>query len=216
MSYNSCFINFFVWPLLQGAPLLIEVGGDQEPPGNTWRYAMGSKNFLLVSNYSIIGVTLNTKLDTLWLSQVGGPMEGLTKKYDTSPESWVPGAKPGVGFMLIASILCLPSQFENCTFCRAEYSEILPFYAIWQKIGMSCKLSGKTKFSMASCYVWCSEWQRFEQEGVCFLSFLYFSGYTSKKCPQPKTVPSAQTPPPPDACSKSNVFSYIVKRVYPL
>ena len=39
------------------------------------------------SNYSIIGVTLNTKLDTLWLSQVGGPMEGLTKKYDTSPES---------------------------------------------------------------------------------------------------------------------------------
>ena len=96
-------------------------------------------------------MTLNTKLDTLWLSQVGGPMEGLTKKYDTSPESWVPGAKPGVGFMLIASVLCLPSQFENCTFCRAEYSEILPFYAIWQKIGMSCKLSGKTKFSMASC-----------------------------------------------------------------
>ena len=42
---------------------------------------------ILVSNYSIIGVTLNTKLDTLWLSQVGGPMEGLTKKYDTSPES---------------------------------------------------------------------------------------------------------------------------------
>ena len=41
----------------------------------------------VLSNYSIIGVTLNTKLDTLWLSQVGGPMEGLTKKYDTSPES---------------------------------------------------------------------------------------------------------------------------------
>ena len=53
--------------------------------------------------------------------------------------------------MLIASVLCLPSQFENCTFCRAEYSEILPFYAIWQKNDMSCKLSGKTKFSMASC-----------------------------------------------------------------
>ena len=83
-------------------------------------------------------------------------MEGLTKKYDTSPESWVPGAKPGVGFMLIASVLCLPSQFENCTFCRAEYSEILPFYAIWQKIGMSCKLSGKTKFSMATCRLYMS------------------------------------------------------------
>ena len=75
----------------------------------------------------------------------------LVKKNDTSDESLVPGAVPGVGFMLIASVLCLPSQFENCTFCRAEYSEILPFYAIWQKIGMPCKLSGKTKFSVASC-----------------------------------------------------------------
>ena len=53
--------------------------------------------------------------------------------------------------MLIASVLCLPSQFENCTFCRAEFSEILPFYAIRLKISMPCKLSGKTKFSMASC-----------------------------------------------------------------
>ena len=51
MSYNSCLINFFVWPLLQGAPLLIEVGGDQEPPGNTWRYPMGSKFFLLILNH---------------------------------------------------------------------------------------------------------------------------------------------------------------------
>ena len=32
-------------------------------------------------------VTLNAKLDTLWFVKVGGPMEGLTKKYDTSPES---------------------------------------------------------------------------------------------------------------------------------
>ena len=40
------------------------------------------------SNYSIIRVTLNTELDeTLWFVKVGGPMEGLTKKYDTSPES---------------------------------------------------------------------------------------------------------------------------------
>ena len=34
-------------------------------------------------NYSIIRVTLNTKLDTLWFVKVGGAM-GLTKKYDTS------------------------------------------------------------------------------------------------------------------------------------
>ena len=40
-----------------------------------------------ISNYSIIRVTLNTKLDTLWVVKVGGPMEDLTKKYDTSPES---------------------------------------------------------------------------------------------------------------------------------
>ena len=118
--------------------------------GDTWLFG-NLVTFIFPSNYFTIGVTLNTKLDTLWFSQVCGPMKSLTKGYDTSPESWVPGAKPGVDFMLIASVLCLPSQFENCTFCRAEYSEILPFYAIWQKIGMSCKLSGKTKFSMASC-----------------------------------------------------------------
>ena len=40
---------------------------------------------------------------------------------------------PGVGFKLIYAVLCLPSQFGNCTFCRAEYSKILPFFAIWQK-----------------------------------------------------------------------------------
>ena len=39
------------------------------------------------SNYSIIRVTLNTKLDTLWFVKVGGPMEGLRKKYGTFPES---------------------------------------------------------------------------------------------------------------------------------
>ena len=51
MSYNLCSINFFVWSLLLGAPLLIEVGGDQEPPGNTSRYPMGSKKFLLILNH---------------------------------------------------------------------------------------------------------------------------------------------------------------------
>ena len=42
-------------------------------------------------------------------------MEGLTKKYDTSPKSSVPGAVPGVGFMLIASVLCLSYQFGDCS-----------------------------------------------------------------------------------------------------
>ena len=51
MSYNLCSIIFFVSPLLLGAPLLIEVGGDQEPPGNTSRYPMGSKFFLLILNH---------------------------------------------------------------------------------------------------------------------------------------------------------------------
>ena len=45
--------------------------------------------------------------------------------YDTSPERCVPGAVPGVGFMLIDAVLCLQSQFEDCTFCIAEYSNIL-------------------------------------------------------------------------------------------
>ena len=40
---------------------------------------------------------------------------------------WVLGAVPGVGFMMIALVLYLPSQFENCTFCRAGYLEILLF-----------------------------------------------------------------------------------------
>ena len=33
-------------PQIQG-----EVGGDQEPPANTWWYPMGSKNFLLILNH---------------------------------------------------------------------------------------------------------------------------------------------------------------------
>ena len=33
-------------PQIQG-----EVGGDQEPPGNTWRYPMGSKKILLILNH---------------------------------------------------------------------------------------------------------------------------------------------------------------------
>ena len=32
--------------------------------------------------------------------------------YDTSPERFVPGAVPGVGFMLINAALCLQSQFD--------------------------------------------------------------------------------------------------------
>ena len=34
-------------------------------------------------------------------------MERLTEKYDTSAESLVPGAVPGVGLMLIAAVLGL-------------------------------------------------------------------------------------------------------------
>ena len=38
--------------------------------------------------------------------KVGSPTERLTKKYDTSAEGQVPGAVPGVGLMLIASVFC--------------------------------------------------------------------------------------------------------------
>ena len=36
-------------PQIQG-----EVGGDQEPPSNTWRYPMGSKFFLLILNHILM------------------------------------------------------------------------------------------------------------------------------------------------------------------
>ena len=44
--------------------------------------------------------------------------------YDTSPERCVPGAVPGVGFMLINALLCLQYQFEDCTFCISKFSKI--------------------------------------------------------------------------------------------
>ena len=50
--------------------------------------------------------------------------------YDTSPERCVPGAVPGVGFMLIDAVLCLQSRFEDFTFCIAEYAKKLPYCAI--------------------------------------------------------------------------------------
>ena len=112
-----------------GAPWLSNADQKPDPIANfrtRWVLFL-YKNLLakicLPSNYSIIRVTLNTKLDTPCFVKVGGP----TNKYDTSPESWIPGAVPGVGFMLIALLLCLQPQFEKCTFCRAEYSEYLPF-----------------------------------------------------------------------------------------
>ena len=51
--------------------------------------------------------------------------------------------------MLIASVLCLPSQFENCTFYRAE--NIHRYCHLTKWISKPCILSGKTKFSMAFC-----------------------------------------------------------------
>ena len=47
-------------------------------------------------------MTLNAESDTLQFVKVGGPTEQLTKMYDTSPEICVPGAFPGVGFMIDA------------------------------------------------------------------------------------------------------------------
>ena len=57
----------------------------------------------------------------------------------------VPGAVPGVSFMLINALLCLQYQFEDCTFCITKFSKI----TIWQKISRPYKLSGKAELSMA-------------------------------------------------------------------
>ena len=75
-------------------------------------------------------MTLNTESDTLQFVKVGGPMEQLTKICDTSPKRCVHVAVPGVGFKLINAVLCLLSEFEDHTFCLAEYSKILPLCAV--------------------------------------------------------------------------------------
>ena len=75
-------------------------------------------------------MTLNTESDTLQFVKVGGITEQLTNMYDTSPERCVPGAVPGVGFMLIDAVLFLQSRFEDFTFCMAEYEKKLPYCAI--------------------------------------------------------------------------------------
>ena len=41
---------------------------------------------------------------------------------------------PGVGFKLIDSLLCLPSEFEDHTFCMVEYFKILPLSVSGPKI----------------------------------------------------------------------------------
>ena len=82
-------------------------------------------------------MTLNTEeSDTLQFVKVDGPMERLIKIYDTSPERCVPGAVPGVGFKLIDSAF----EFEDHTFCMAEYSKILPFCVNGPKISLHYKL----------------------------------------------------------------------------
>ena len=119
-----------------------------------FRPSIISKAILRVNGKStncIIRVTLNTAFDTLWLQRLGVQTTEPNLTNGALAESWILGGGPGVGFKLIYAVLCLPYQFENCTFCGAEYSKILPLFAIWQKISMPYKLSGKTKFSMASC-----------------------------------------------------------------
>ena len=39
-------------------------------------------------------------------------MEWVTKKYDSSPKSWILGAVTGVHFKQIASVVCLQSVFK--------------------------------------------------------------------------------------------------------
>ena len=58
----------------------------------------------------------------------------------------------GGSFTLIVLVGSWQREFRVGTFCKAN-PKILPSYAIWQKISMPYKLSGKTKFSMASCVI---------------------------------------------------------------
>ena len=51
----------------------------------------------------------------------------LTKKYDTSAESQVPGAVPGVGLMLIASVLCSKNYLFEIFTRAAPGSSLVSF-----------------------------------------------------------------------------------------
>ena len=93
----------------------------------------------------IIGGVWNTEFDTFWFATVGIQTTEPNLTNAALAASWIYCCGPGVCFKLIFAALCLPSQFENRTFLRAEYSKILSFFAIWQKISMPYKLSGKTE-----------------------------------------------------------------------
>ena len=69
------------------------------------------------------------KVDTKWYNGTADK-----KIYDTARAKCVPGAVPGVGFKLIDSLLCLPSEFEDHTFCMVEYFKILPLSVSGPKI----------------------------------------------------------------------------------
>ena len=56
--------------------------------------------------------TENAEWDTLQFVKVGDPTKGLTTMYGTSPESWALGAVDGIGFKLIAAVLCSQSITE--------------------------------------------------------------------------------------------------------
>ena len=81
------------------------------------------------------------------LLKVGGPTDGLIKCM--IPLLYV--------FMelFLELVSCWLLQYFVCHLSLeiAHFAElnIQRFYAIWQKNCMPCKLSGKTKFSMASC-----------------------------------------------------------------
>ena len=98
---------------------------------------------------SPLDASTNSVFDTLWLQRLSIQTTEPNLTNGALAESWILGGGPGVGFKLIYAVLCLPSQFENCTFCRAEYCY---FMHLTKKLAcLTNYLSGKTKFSMASC-----------------------------------------------------------------
>ena len=102
------------------------------------------KNYLIIlvcilvyhqTNF-IVGDVWNTEFDTFWFAAVGIQTTEPNLTNGALAASWILGGEPGVCFKLIYAVLCLPSRFENCIFWVAEYSKILSFFAIWQKISM--------------------------------------------------------------------------------
>ena len=115
--------------------------------GAYW-WVIGFLGNLFVSNYLYKPLTLIRHCVVFFRFGAFGSSGSF--EVGTSSKTSSLAAVTGGSFTLIVSVGSWQCEFKVGTFCRAN-SKILPSYAIWQKISMPYKLSGKKKFSVAPC-----------------------------------------------------------------